>query len=110
MNLEDQPTTYFRRNPETDANRIYGGVLLDAERGRDLFDLDPVLATYFLTVDLSLSAVADTLTLPITITSTLEKRPGHLNVVESPSGGSTSRNETDQPSSATQVMPTVQGK
>ncbi len=82
MNLEDKPTTYLRRYPGTEANRVYGGVRIDAERGCDLFDLDPLVATYVWAVDLPLSAVADTITLPITIKSALDRKSDPVGVVE----------------------------
>src|SRR4051794_8874672 len=76
-------TLYFA--PMEGGGRMYGGVSLDAEQGskyiRNTFSSDqapdngsdkskPVmlaLGVYFLAIDLPLSAVADTLTLPWTI-------------------------------------------
>jgi len=69
-------------------HRVYGGVLLDAQAFVETFQAkDPekqvewsllnagtaVLEGCFLAIDLPLSAVADTLTLPITIPTAIEK-------------------------------------
>ncbi len=67
-NLEDRPMGYFR--PKGDAEkRVYGGVRIDAEWASGYFvrDGDWFLGTYLLAVDLPLCAVADTMTLPITL-------------------------------------------
>ncbi|HEY3740522.1 MAG TPA: YceK/YidQ family lipoprotein [Bryobacteraceae bacterium] len=73
MNLEDPPKSYFRRYPGTDANKVYGGVRIDAEQGCNKFDFAPFDAMYLLAIDLPLSAVADTITLPWTISAEVNR-------------------------------------
>jgi uncharacterized protein YceK len=89
MNLEDTPTTYFRRGQDEDPKRIYGGVQIIAERGWGQITSgpDPFLGMYWLLVDLPFSAAADTVTLPITIPATLRR---HLTTPESVTPAATS--------------------
>ena len=68
MNLEDRPTGYFR--PKGCAmKRVYGGTRIDAEWGSRYFawNDDWLFGAMILTIDLPLSFVADTVTLPWTI-------------------------------------------
>ena len=61
------------------AKEIYGGVYIDALAGKGWFEeatLDPpkaLLGHYVWTVDLPLSAIGDTLTLPFTIPAEVER-------------------------------------
>jgi len=67
----------FRRLPSP--KKIYGGVAVDAYAGAGWFQeetLDPpkaLLGAYVWGVDLPLSAVADTLTLPVTIRAAIQR-------------------------------------
>jgi uncharacterized protein YceK len=83
-------TTYF--TAEEGGGSVYGGVRLDLETSRDLISETPpddenvgqcisryTMAVYTMLIDLPLSAIGDTLTLPITISGTYlisaEKEP-----------------------------------
>ncbi|MFQ5733694.1 MAG: YceK/YidQ family lipoprotein [Planctomycetaceae bacterium] len=82
LNFTDLPTKDHRVIPAP--QKIYGGVEVDAIGGWGLmqtgieagFQYGPVYtlgAIYVWAVDLPLSAVADTLTLPITVPATIER-------------------------------------
>lgn len=77
MNLAEKHYTYypFTRYANSEPKRIYGGVRIDAEQGWDHIadGFDPFIGAYQLAVDLPISAVTDTLTLPITIPATIDR-------------------------------------
>jgi uncharacterized protein YceK len=85
MNLEDKPAIGLQRPPGTPANRVYGGVRLDADRGWDALSdgSNPALGMYLWFVDLPLSALGDTVTLPITLRAAMTGR-GPTKVVDPP--------------------------
>jgi uncharacterized protein YceK len=73
-NLEKEPTGLIQRPPGTPAERIYGGVRLDAEQGWGFIKNGPdAVIGGCLFIDLPISAVADTLTLPITLRNALTR-------------------------------------
>jgi uncharacterized protein YceK len=74
-NLQEKPSMFFPRNDDAPPNRIYGGVRISAEQGWHGLKggAEPVAGTYRWVVDVPLSAVADTLTLPVTIPAALER-------------------------------------
>jgi uncharacterized protein YceK len=94
-NLVPPPGDTKKEAPRPDAARVYGGVELDARVGASWLtapflneppaNVGPVerfvdttckvgIGTYLLWVDLPLSAVGDTLTLPITVPVTLQRQ------------------------------------
>jgi uncharacterized protein YceK len=74
-NLQEKPELLFTRDPDAPPKRIYGGVRISAEEGwKDLtggWGLVPGTCRWV--VDVPLSAVGDTLTLPVTIPATLAR-------------------------------------
>lgn len=79
MNLRSPTSARKRSDIATPRASVYGGVKLDAAAGRRSFQssdgrLGPLFAGgYVWGIDLPLSAVADTLTLPITVPASISR-------------------------------------
>jgi len=73
--MPPQPeTSIWQEGPVTAPRKIYGGVARDGRAGRGWFEEGkPLLGLYVWGVDLPLSAVGDTLTLPFTIRAAIDR-------------------------------------
>jgi uncharacterized protein YceK len=97
MNLRSMETA--RALPDSTVPRaaVYGGVKLDAAAGRRSFDAAPnrpaqaLVGAYVWGIDLPISVVADTLTLPVTVPASIRRE---VNEYYFPEVGSTTADQT----------------
>jgi uncharacterized protein YceK len=85
-NLQEKPSMFFPRNADVPPNRIYGGVRISAEEGwKDLTDGGGVVwGGYRWLGDVPLSAVGDTLTLPVTVRAALAREAARRQALQQP--------------------------
>ena len=84
MNVQDLPPNIALRDQRIPTQRVYGGVHDDIDIATDVLHRDSAvspwqsaLGLYLLTIDLPISAVADTATLPLCIGAALDRTMGY---------------------------------
>jgi len=102
LNFHDGSNSLWLKNDEP--RKVYGGVSLDAQCGSSLLveavtEVEPIClawGAWILAVDLPLSAVADTLTLPFTIPASIDRSIDDFYLPRPKPAGQTEKGQTEK--------------